>query len=103
MTNSLKKTLSIGLLLTLLFLAAGVVMPKWLLFLSTMALSHGLVSLGIVLLMRVGVVSFGQGFVFALGGYASAMAANHLGITDAFLMVTVRVPSFPSKQETSVI
>ena len=89
MTNSLKKTLFIGLLLTVLFLAAGLVMPKWLLFLSTMALSHGLVSLGIVLLMRVGVVSFGQGFVFAMGGYASAMAANHWGITDAFLMVFV--------------
>ena len=89
MTNSLKKTFIIGFLLTVLFLAAGLVMPKWLLFLSTMALSHGLVSLGIVLLMRVGVVSFGQGFVFALGGYASAMAANHLGITDAFLMVLV--------------
>lgn len=52
MTNSLKKTLLIGTVLTALFLAAGLVMPKWLLFLSTMALSHGLVSLGIVLLMR---------------------------------------------------
>jgi ABC-type branched-subunit amino acid transport system permease subunit len=89
MTASLKKTLLIGLSLIVLFLAVGQLMPKWLLFLSTMALSHGLVSLGIVILMRVGVVSFGQGFVFAIGGYASAMAANHLGVTDAFLMVLV--------------
>lgn len=89
MPASLKKTLLMGLLLVAIFLAAGVVMPKWLLFLSTMALSHGLVSMGIVLLMRSGVVSFGQGFVFAAGGYASALAANHLGITDAFLMALV--------------
>ena len=70
-------------------LVAGLVMPKWLLFLSTMALSHGMVSLGIVIQMRSGVVSFGQGFVFAAGGYATALAANHLGITDAILMVLV--------------
>ena len=58
-------------------------MPKWLTFLITMAAAHGLVSLGIVLLMRGGVVSFGQGMVFALGGYAAALAYNQLGFTDA--------------------
>jgi len=68
-------------------LAAGLVMPKWLLFLCTMALSHGVVSLGIVLLMRSGVVSFGQGFVFGTGGYAAALAANHWGISDALLLI----------------
>jgi branched-chain amino acid transport system permease protein len=58
-------------------------MPKWLTFLVTMAASHGLVSLGIVLLMRGGVVSFGQGLVFATGAYAAALGFNKLGITDA--------------------
>ena len=48
-----------------------------------MAASHGLVSLGIVLMMRGGVVSFGQGLVFALGAYAAALAYTRLGITDA--------------------
>ena len=33
--------------------------------------------------MRGGVVSFGQGLVFALGGYAAALAVNRLGVTDA--------------------
>lgn len=89
MFKDLQKTLLISFVLIVLFLFAGLIMPKWLLFLSTMGLSHGVVSLGIVLLMRVGVVSFGQGFVFAGGGYATALAANHLGITDAFLMVLV--------------
>lgn len=70
-----------------LLLAAGFVMPSWLLFLSIVALSHGLVSLGIVLLMRCGVVSFGQGMVFAAGGYAAALTAQHLGIQDAVLLL----------------
>ena len=72
-----------GVLLTAALLVAGWFMPKWLTFLLTMAASHGLVSLGIVLLMRGGVVPFGQGLVFAAGGYSAALAFNRLGITDA--------------------
>jgi len=52
-----------------------------------MAAANGIVSLGIVLLMRGGVVSFGQGLVFAAGGYAAALLSNKLGVTDALLLV----------------
>ena len=72
-----------GVAFTVLLVIAGAFMPKWLTFLITMAASHGLVSLGIVLLMRGGVVSFGQGLVFAVGAYAAALAFNKLGLTDA--------------------
>lgn len=89
MHASLSRTLGTGALLIALFLLAGLAMPKWLLFLCTMALSHGVVSLGIVILMRSGVVSFGQGFVFAAGGYATALVSNHLGVTDALLMLLI--------------
>ena len=65
---------------------AGMVMPKWLTFLITMAAANGLVSLGIVVLMRGGVVPFGQGMVFAIGGYAAALLSNKLGIKDALLL-----------------
>jgi branched-chain amino acid transport system permease protein len=51
-----------------------------------MAAANGIVSLGIVLLMRAGVVSFGQGLVFAAGGYAAALLSNKLGVTDALLL-----------------
>lgn len=77
------RILSAGLLCIALLLAAGAMMPKWLTFLLTIAAANGLVSLGIVLLMRSGVVSFGQGMVFAAGGYAAALAFGKLGITDA--------------------
>jgi branched-chain amino acid transport system permease protein len=67
-------------------LAAGLAAPKWLLFLSTMSAANGIVALGIVLLMRGGVVSFGQGLVFAAGGYAAALLSNKLGVSDALLL-----------------
>jgi branched-chain amino acid transport system permease protein len=63
--------------------AAGWLFPRWLTFLLTLAAGNGLVSLGIVALMRGGVVPFGQGMVFAAGGYAAALLYNKLGFTDA--------------------
>jgi len=66
-----------------LLAAAGYVFPRWLTFLLTMAAGNGLVSLGIVGLMRGGVVPFGQGMVFAAGGYTAALVYNKLGFTDA--------------------
>ncbi len=68
---------------------AGLLMPRWLSFLLTMAAANGLVSLGIVGLMRGGVVPFGQGMMLAAGGYAAALAYNHLGFTDALGMALI--------------
>jgi branched-chain amino acid transport system permease protein len=65
---------------------AGFFSPKWLTFLFTMAAANGLVSLGIVGLMRGGVVPFGQGMVFAIGGYTAALLFNRVGITDALAL-----------------
>jgi len=45
-----------------------------------------LVSLGIVSLMRGGVVAFGQGLMSAIGGYNAALVFNMLGIQDAILL-----------------
>ncbi len=49
--------LGLGSIFALLLI--GLAIPKWLLFLVTIAAANGLVSLGIVILMRSGVVSFG--------------------------------------------
>ncbi len=65
---------------------AGLFMPRWLTFLITMAAANGLVSLGIVGLMRGGVVPFGQGMMLAAGGYTAALGYNLLGFTDALGM-----------------
>ena len=80
------RTLVWALLLCLALSISGIFMPKWLTFLVTMAAANGLVSLGIVILMRGGVVPFGQGMVFAIGGYAAALLSNKVGISDALLL-----------------
>ena len=85
--SSLRFALLGGVLAVVAALLAGLVIPKWLLFLTTMAASHGVVTLGIVLQMRGGVASFGQGMVFAAGGYAAALLFNQAGLTDAVLLV----------------
>jgi branched-chain amino acid transport system permease protein len=82
---------------TLALLAAGLVvllaaspfLPRWALFLATISLSKGIVVLGLLLLMRTGLVSFGQGLFYAGGAYAAGTAANELGATDALAMVLV--------------
>jgi branched-chain amino acid transport system permease protein len=77
---------ALGIRATLILLAClglGLWLPKWLQFMLTMAMANGLVSLGIVLLMRGGVVPFGQGLMAALGGYAVALAFQHAGWNDA--------------------
>ena len=81
------KTALSGLLLVVLLLIGGLFAPRWLQFLCTTAAANGIVSLGIVLLMRGGVVSFGQGLVFAGGGYAAALLSNKLGVSDALVLV----------------
>src|ERR1019366_6117803 len=53
----------------------------------TFALARGLVVLGLVLLMRTGLVSFGQGLYYCLGAYAAALIDHAAGIHDAALML----------------
>jgi len=78
--------------LALALLGAGaIVLPDWALFLMTVALAKGLVSLGIVTQMRAGLVSFGQGLYFGLGAYVVGLMANFTGVTDIFLLSLLAV------------
>ena len=81
--NSLR-TLSIGLILVLIF---GFVATDWLRFLVQMSLATFLVVLGVMLQMRAGLVSFGQGLFYCLGAYVAGMAGYFWGVTDAFLLL----------------
>jgi len=80
---SLTALLLRALLVLLIMAGVGYVLPSWMQFMLTMAMANGLVSLGIVLLMRGGVVAFGQGLMSAIGGYAAALLFLHWGVTDA--------------------
>jgi branched-chain amino acid transport system permease protein len=72
-------------------LAAGPFAPQWLVFLLTLALAKGLVVLGLVVLMRTGLVSFGQGLYYGLGAYAAALVGARAGIVDAAVMIAAAV------------
>lgn len=85
--RSTATTLVAGLVAIVALASLAAFVPNWLLFLATMATAHGVVILGLVYLMRGGVVSFGQGLVFAAGGYAASMLATRTGITDAIVLV----------------
>jgi branched-chain amino acid transport system permease protein len=52
-----------------------------------MSLATFLVVLGVMLQMRAGLVSFGQGLFYCLGAYVAGMAGYFWGITDAFLLL----------------
>jgi branched-chain amino acid transport system permease protein len=78
------RTLSIGLILVLIF---GFVAADWLRFLVQMSLATFLVVLGVMLQMRAGLVSFGQGLFYCLGAYVAGMAGYFWGITDVFLLL----------------
>lgn len=84
---STTRTLVIGCTAIAGLAVLSLVLPRWLLFLASMAASHGVVTLGIVILMRSGVVSFGQGLVFAIGGYTAALMSAHLDLSDAVVLV----------------
>jgi branched-chain amino acid transport system permease protein len=66
---------------------AGPMLPPWLVSLSTIALANALVVLGLVMLWRAGLVSFGQALYYATGAYAVALLVRRAGITDAFVLI----------------
>jgi len=64
------------------------VFPQWQ-FLATLALAKGMTVLGLLLLLRTGLVSFGQGLYYCLGAYAAGIVGLHWGITDVFVLLLV--------------
>ncbi|MBB5696388.1 branched-chain amino acid ABC transporter permease [Muricoccus pecuniae] len=68
-------------------LAATSLMPGWLLVLAATALAKGIVALGLLLLMRAGLVPFGQAMFYCLGGYAAGLGSLWLGIRDVLLLL----------------
>ncbi|GIX29211.1 branched-chain amino acid ABC transporter permease [Pelomicrobium sp. G1] len=87
------KTAVAAVLALATLLIAGPWLPRWLSFLVTVALARALVVAGVVVLMRAGLVSFGQGLYFCVGGYAAGLAGRYLGLTDAFALLALGLAS----------
>jgi len=75
----------VGTLVVLL--VAGPLLPRWAMFMLNVSLSWGTVVLGMMLLMRTGLVSFGQGLYYCLGAYAAGTLHHFYGIADILLML----------------
>lgn len=69
------------------FLVAGPFLPGWAVFLLTLSLAKGMVVLGLMVLWRTGLVSFGQALYFGLGSYSAGLVGLHTGISNVFLLV----------------
>jgi ABC-type branched-subunit amino acid transport system permease subunit len=68
-------------------LVAGIWLPQWAIFIVTIAFAKGLVALGLMLLLRAGLVSFGQALYYCLGAYAAGAIGRFFGISDIFLQM----------------
>lgn len=74
----------------LLAVAAGWALPSWN-FVISVGVAKGLAVLGLVVLMRGGLVSFGQGLYYAIGGYTVGLLVNFWRVHDAVLLLLAPV------------
>jgi len=62
-------------------------LPNWVRDLATVSLCYGVVVLGMLLLVRTGLVSFGHGLYYCLGAYAAGALEPLFGITEMAIMI----------------
>jgi len=74
-----------------ILLIAGPQLPSWMVSMLNVSLCYGTVVLGMMLLMRNGIVSFGHGLYFCLGAYAAGLLDQMLKMPDMLLMVGAAV------------
>lgn len=68
-------------------LILSVLLPGWVVNYLQSSLGVGMVALGVMIQMRAGLVSFGQGLYFCTGGYAAGLAGKFLGVSDLFALL----------------
>ncbi len=86
-----KKLNFIAIIGLIIILIGNFIFPKWLTFLLTISLSKALIVVGLVILMRVGLVSFGQGLYYCIGGYVAGISQKFFGLSDFFLILLIGI------------
>ena len=64
-------------------------LTPFLVYLLTVILARGLVVLGLLILWRTGLMSFGQALYFGVGAYAVGLAEKYWGLRDAFALLAL--------------
>jgi ABC-type branched-subunit amino acid transport system permease subunit len=77
--------LTIGLVAILIL---NIFMADWLRGIGLQSLARGMVALGLLVLWRTGLISFGHALFFGFGAYAAALL-QRIGVTDFFLILFV--------------
>lgn len=72
-------------------MAASLTMPGWAVYLVTVMLARGLVVLGLLLLWRTGLMSFGQALYYGIGAYAVGLTQKYLGLREAFSLLALGI------------
>ena len=73
--------------IVVLLAVAGLWLPQWAMFIMTVAIARGLVVLGLLLLLRCGLVSFGQALFYCLGAYSAGALGRFFGVSDIFVQM----------------
>ena len=84
-----KVDLTVGaLVLTAVIISASVfILPGWLRYVLQMALAASLAALGVMILLRAGLLSLGQGLYYFVGAYTVPLLGRHVGISDAIFAI----------------
>lgn len=91
MTRNIDKTEMVLLAGIPVLILLAFVLPQWIVNYIQVSLGTGLVALGVMIQMRAGLVSFGQGLYFCIGGYTAGLAGKFYGISDIFLLVLLGI------------
>ena len=91
MTKHMDRTtwaLTIGLVL---LIVVNFFVPEWFRSILLLSLARGSVALGLLVLWRCGLISFGHALFYGFGAYTVALIVKYLGITDAFFTIACGV------------
>src|SRR5712664_3764871 len=72
-----------------LFVGVPLLLSGWVLFLLTVAGAKALAVLGIVLLLRGKLLTFGHALYYAVGAYAAGMAVKYLGVREVLVLLAL--------------
>jgi branched-chain amino acid transport system permease protein len=94
MFKDIFKDTSVRILITfmvVLCVSASLVLPEWMQNNFLYGLSRGLAVLGLMLLWRTNLISFGHALYYGFGAYAVALSQKYFGITDIVLRFAIAV------------